>query len=77
LNVTGNNKKQRNNNDFLGMDGYIGNIFALLKKLGIDDETIVLFASDNGAHNEGGHDYRFFDRFLCVYFISFHFIHLF
>eukprot|EP00026_Physarum_polycephalum_P008122 Phypoly_transcript_08200.p2 GENE.Phypoly_transcript_08200~~Phypoly_transcript_08200.p2 ORF type:complete len:254 (+),score=40.69 Phypoly_transcript_08200:691-1452(+) len=43
------------------MDGYIGNIFALLKQLQIDQETIVLFASDNGAHNEGGHSYLFFD----------------
>jgi arylsulfatase A-like enzyme len=43
------------------MDGYVGNIFALLKKLQIDQETFVLFASDNGAHNEGGHSYLYFD----------------
>jgi arylsulfatase A-like enzyme len=36
-------------------------IFRLLKDLGIDDNTVVLFSSDNGAHHEGGHDHQFFD----------------
>lgn len=31
-----------------------------LKSLGIDNNTIVFFASDNGASNEGGHDANFF-----------------
>ena len=44
------------------MDGYVGKIFELLKQLQIDQETVVLFASDNGAHDEGGHSYLFFDR---------------
>jgi arylsulfatase A-like enzyme len=30
------------------MDRYVGDIMALLKRLGIDDNTIVFFASDNG-----------------------------
>lgn len=38
------------------MDGDIGRVFALLKKLGIDDETLVIFTSDNGPHREGGND---------------------
>ncbi|RYZ56492.1 MAG: DUF4976 domain-containing protein, partial [Chitinophagaceae bacterium] len=33
---------------------YIGNILQQLKKLGLDKNTIVVFASDNGTHIEGG-----------------------
>ena len=33
----------------------------LLANVGIDKQTLVLFASDNGAHLEGGHDYHFFN----------------
>ena len=33
---------------------------ALLKELGIDDQTIVFFTSDNGPHREGGGDPEFF-----------------
>lgn len=36
------------------MDDYVGRIIALLKKLGIDKKTLVIFASDNGTHVEGG-----------------------
>jgi uncharacterized sulfatase len=36
------------------MDKDIGDIFALLKKLGLDENTIVIFTSDNGPHKEGG-----------------------
>ncbi len=43
------------------MDGDIGRLFALLKKLGIDNKTLVLFSSDNGPHKEGGADPAFFD----------------
>ena len=32
----------------------------LLKELGIDRNTIVMFSSDNGPHYEGGADPRFF-----------------
>ncbi|HEV8131609.1 MAG TPA: arylsulfatase [Acidobacteriota bacterium] len=42
------------------MDGDIGKLFALLKDLGIDDNTLVFFSSDNGPHKEGGHDPDFF-----------------
>jgi len=33
------------------MDAHVGKIMALLKSLGIDERTIVLFCSDNGAAN--------------------------
>ena len=43
------------------MDGDIGRFFTLLKELGIDDNTIVMFSSDNGPHKEGGAEPDFFD----------------
>lgn len=43
------------------MDGDIGKVFELLKKLGIDDNTLVIFTSDNGPHREGGNDPDFND----------------
>jgi arylsulfatase A-like enzyme len=43
------------------MDRDIGRMFALLKELGIDDNTFVIFASDNGPHHEGGNDPDFND----------------
>lgn len=43
------------------MDKNIGRIMTLLKELGIDDNTIVMFTSDNGPHLEGGADPRFFE----------------
>ena len=42
------------------MDSDIGRVLDLLKKDGIDQNTVVFFASDNGAHKEGGHDPEFF-----------------
>ncbi len=43
------------------MDNDVGQLFALLKELKIDDNTIVFFTSDNGPHEEGGHKHEFFD----------------
>ncbi|OHB65470.1 MAG: N-acetylgalactosamine-6-sulfatase [Planctomycetes bacterium RBG_13_50_24] len=43
------------------MDGDIGRLMAKLKELGIDDNTLVIFTSDNGPHKEGGGDQEFFD----------------
>jgi arylsulfatase A-like enzyme len=37
------------------LDTSVGEILALLDELEIEDNTIVMFASDNGAHKEGGH----------------------
>jgi arylsulfatase A-like enzyme len=42
------------------MDGDIGKLMALLKRLDIDKNTIVMFSSDNGPHKEGGGDPAFF-----------------
>jgi arylsulfatase A-like enzyme len=36
------------------MDEYIGSILQQLKKEGLDDNTLVIFTSDNGTHVEGG-----------------------
>ena len=47
--------------DVYSLDRYVGKVLQTLKKLEIDDNTLVLFSSDNGAHHEGGHDHTFFD----------------
>ncbi|UUO08732.1 arylsulfatase [Blastopirellula sp. J2-11] len=38
------------------MDRDLGKLFAKLKQDGIDDNTLVIFTSDNGPHKEGGND---------------------
>jgi uncharacterized sulfatase len=43
------------------MDRDTGRILDLLKKLGIEKRTLVVFTSDNGPHQEGGHKVEFFD----------------
>eukprot|EP01061_Rhynchopus_euleeides_P006541 TRINITY_DN15581_c0_g1_i1.p1 TRINITY_DN15581_c0_g1~~TRINITY_DN15581_c0_g1_i1.p1 ORF type:complete len:506 (+),score=168.16 TRINITY_DN15581_c0_g1_i1:61-1518(+) len=43
------------------LDGYVGNILGMLQDLEVDGDTIVFFASDNGAHLEGGHSVAFFN----------------
>jgi len=43
------------------MDGDVGRLMAKLKKLGLDNDTIVMFTSDNGPHKEGGADPTFFN----------------
>ncbi|MCH8042770.1 MAG: arylsulfatase [Planctomycetes bacterium] len=43
------------------MDRDIGRLMARLKQHGIDDDTIVMFTSDNGPHREGGNNPEFFD----------------
>ncbi len=43
------------------MDRDIGTILERLKRHGIDDNTLVVFTSDNGPHAEGGNDPKFFD----------------
>ena len=44
------------------LDAYVGEILAKLKDKGLDDNTIVIFTSDNGPHEEGGADPDFFNR---------------
>ena len=43
------------------IDRDVGRILDLLKELGIDRDTLVIFTSDNGPHEEGGHKADFFD----------------
>jgi arylsulfatase A-like enzyme len=43
------------------VDGYAGQVMELLRELGIEKKTLVLFTSDNGPHREGGHSPDFFD----------------
>ncbi|MHC4329346.1 MAG: sulfatase-like hydrolase/transferase [Planctomycetota bacterium] len=43
------------------MDGDVGRLMAKLKKLGLDENTVVMFSSDNGPHKEGGGDPAFFN----------------
>ena len=38
------------------MDGYVGRLLAHLRQLGIADDTLVIFTSDNGPHDESDHD---------------------
>ncbi|MDB6112501.1 MAG: N-acetylgalactosamine-6-sulfatase [Pedosphaera sp.] len=42
------------------MDNDIGQLMEKLKELKIDNNTIVIFASDNGPHKEGGVDPKYF-----------------
>jgi uncharacterized sulfatase len=43
------------------MDGDVGKLMKLLKELNLDRNTVVFFTSDNGPHQEGGHQHEFFD----------------
>jgi len=43
------------------LDLYVGQVLNEIKKLGIEDNTIVFFSSDNGPHMEGGADPDFFN----------------
>ncbi len=43
------------------MDADVGRLIALLKELKIDQNTLVVFTSDNGPHSEGGHKHEYFD----------------
>lgn len=43
------------------LDVKVGDLLARLKSLKIDEKSLVFFASDNGAHREGGHQIEFFN----------------
>jgi arylsulfatase A-like enzyme len=43
------------------LDAGVGRILELLQELGIDDNTLVMFTSDNGPHREGGNDPEVWD----------------
>ena len=40
------------------LDRDIGALLAQLRRLGLDERTLVMFSSDNGPHREGGPDYQ-------------------
>ncbi|MCM1067179.1 MAG: arylsulfatase [Muribaculaceae bacterium] len=44
------------------LDAYVGEVVAKLKEKGLYDNTLVVFTSDNGPHEEGGADPAFFGR---------------
>jgi len=43
------------------LDNEVGAILTLLEELKVDENTLVMFTSDNGAHKEGGHDPNFWN----------------
>ena len=43
------------------MDGDIGRLLDYLRELGIEKDTLVFFTSDNGPHNEAGHNLERFN----------------
>jgi len=43
------------------LDDYVGKLVSAIDDAGLRENTVVIFTSDNGAHNEGGHDVEFFD----------------
>lgn len=45
------------------LDRYVGDVMRLLRDLGIDEHTIVIFTSDNGPHREGGANPDYFDSY--------------
>lgn len=60
------NPTQYGHAEFAGMitrlDAQVGEIMAKLEEKGLADNTIVIFTSDNGPHEEGGADPDFFNR---------------
>lgn len=44
------------------LDAYVGEIMAKLAEKGLAENTLVIFSSDNGPHEEGGADPTFFGR---------------
>jgi arylsulfatase A-like enzyme len=42
------------------LDRDVGKLMDLLKELGLEQNTLVIFSSDNGPHKEGGQDPAFF-----------------
>ncbi|WP_319501309.1 arylsulfatase [uncultured Draconibacterium sp.] len=43
------------------LDKQVGEIVSKLKELGLEENTIIMFTSDNGPHKEGGADPDYFD----------------
>ncbi len=43
------------------LDKSVAKIMEKLKEYGIDDNTMFIFCSDNGPHNQGGHEVEYFN----------------
>lgn len=43
------------------LDDQVGEIVAKVKELGLEENTLIIFTSDNGPHREGGADPDYFD----------------
>ena len=43
------------------IDDYVGDIVNKLEALGIQEDTVIVFTSDNGPHAEAGHDPEYFN----------------
>lgn len=43
------------------IDGTVGRISQKISELELDESTLIIFTSDNGPHQEGGHQADFFD----------------
>ena len=43
------------------MDSDVGKLRDLLKELDLEEKTLIVFTSDNGPHQEGGHKHAFFN----------------
>lgn len=43
------------------LDEDVGRVIDLVEELGLTDNTLIIFTSDNGPHVEGGHDPEFFN----------------
>jgi arylsulfatase A-like enzyme len=42
------------------LDRDVGRVVQRIHELGLDNNTLIIFTSDNGPHNEGGHSSKFF-----------------
>ncbi len=43
------------------MDSYVGRLMTTLREQGLTENTLVIFTSDNGPHNEAGHNLKRFN----------------
>jgi len=48
------------------LDDQVGEIVSKIKALGIENNTLIIFTSDNGPHQEGGADPIFFNSNGCL-----------
>jgi arylsulfatase A-like enzyme len=43
------------------LDAYVGQVMDKIKSLGLENDTLILFTSDNGTHQEGANNATFFN----------------